>query len=366
MTKFVKSYSNYVLKSKHQETNNGVIYERDITTIGGRDRFSKGQVPIYRSGNFVITVNNDNTIHKKTTSQEWESNESGDTWTLDILDNYEKDEKSSDDKKIVIKKDYYDLRDFAYFGSCSELIRASINDIIKKFPGELFVPTVTAFVFDDSGNTKFYSEDVAKLYESENTGLTYTTVTETISTAYSDYKNPEDGDYTSLPVMREFKLPDEIVSGITSGITGNATLMLFYVDNPYNINIYDNYVPEGSNPLKYFADGGIDNYIAYKKDENGEWDFSKDKNLILSAEPFNKYGDEKIYCPGDYMGYLRITITCSGDTIVKKESRCDSGETIDPCSGIEPYTYDIHVFMGDNNEVKYFVCVALNEEGKCI
>ena len=64
MTKYVKSYSNYVLKTKHQETNDGIIYERDITTIGGRDHFSAGQVPLYRSGNFIITINNDDTSHK--------------------------------------------------------------------------------------------------------------------------------------------------------------------------------------------------------------------------------------------------------------------------------------------------------------
>ena len=104
MSKYVKSYSNYVLKTKHQETNDGIIYERDITTIGGRDHFAAGQIPIYKSGNFVITVNNENSTYKKTVLQNWEGNESGDIWTLDILKNYEKDEKSSYDEKIVIKK----------------------------------------------------------------------------------------------------------------------------------------------------------------------------------------------------------------------------------------------------------------------
>ena len=97
MAKYVKSYSNYVLKTKHQETNDGIIYERDITTIGGRDHFSAGQVPLYRSGNFIITINNDDTSHKKSSTQGWESNLSGDTWTLDILSQYKKDEKSSYD-----------------------------------------------------------------------------------------------------------------------------------------------------------------------------------------------------------------------------------------------------------------------------
>lgn len=65
---YIKSYSNYVLKKRHQSVSDGTIYERDITTIGGRDNFSKGQVPLYQSGNFVITVHNDNNIQKDTYS----------------------------------------------------------------------------------------------------------------------------------------------------------------------------------------------------------------------------------------------------------------------------------------------------------
>jgi hypothetical protein len=162
MGRYVKSHSNYLLKAKHQEISDGIIYERDITTIGGRDHFAKGQIPIYKSGNFVITVNNDNTAYKKIPSGEWKGNDEGDVWTLDILKNYEKDEKSSYDKKIVIKKDYYDLRDFAYFGSCSELIRTSVNNVIDKFHGELFVPYVNVWIFDN--DVKIYSLAASKKY----------------------------------------------------------------------------------------------------------------------------------------------------------------------------------------------------------
>ena len=56
---YIKSFSNYVLKRKQQDINSGTIYERDITTIGGLNQFAKGQVPIYKSGNFIITVNNE-------------------------------------------------------------------------------------------------------------------------------------------------------------------------------------------------------------------------------------------------------------------------------------------------------------------
>ena len=57
---YIKSHSNYVIKKRHQDTNDGTIFERDITTIGGINRFSKGQLPIYNSGNFIITARETN------------------------------------------------------------------------------------------------------------------------------------------------------------------------------------------------------------------------------------------------------------------------------------------------------------------
>jgi len=50
---FIKSYSNYVLKAKHQDVNDGTIFERDITTIGAVNQFTPDQTPIYRSNNSI-------------------------------------------------------------------------------------------------------------------------------------------------------------------------------------------------------------------------------------------------------------------------------------------------------------------------
>ena len=55
----IKSHSNYVLKSKHQVIEDGTIWERDITTIGGISDFPSGQIPVYKSGNFIISVRGD-------------------------------------------------------------------------------------------------------------------------------------------------------------------------------------------------------------------------------------------------------------------------------------------------------------------
>ena len=328
MSKYVKSYSNYVLKTKHQETNDGIIYERDITTIGGRDHFAAGQIPIYKSGNFVITVNNENSTYKKTVLQNWEGNESGDIWTLDILKNYEKDEKSSYDEKIVIKKDYYDLRDFAYYGSCSELIRGSINNIIDEYPGELFIPIIYTWQVKEGNNVLYvaYSEEAADSYIDGNTALTKVRIENSMSVTWSDYETWDSADddsdenkngYTSLPVSREFTLP-----------SGVGSVTLFAIDNPFKIDIHSSKLLDKTKPLKYFAEDGYQNYVVYTQ-VSGEWDY--DNPVAVSWTPLSKYGSKTKYCPGDYMG----TVVINGVTI--------------------------YVFMGDNDEVKYFVGSSNNK-----
>lgn len=136
MAKYIKSHSNYVVKKQHQLTNDGVIYERDITTIGGLNKFAKGQKPIYQSGNFIITVRDDQNGTKNYTNDKWFKNNDSEIWTLSNLSSIT--ESTEDTTEIVIKQDYYKLKDFAYYGSCSELIRGSLTDIVDRFPGELY------------------------------------------------------------------------------------------------------------------------------------------------------------------------------------------------------------------------------------
>ena len=109
---FIKSHSNYVLKSKHQDVNDGIIYERDITTIGGVDQFSPGQTPIYRSNNFIITVRNDGRQSNQYNTSKWKENNYGETWTLKTINDMVSSVEDDNDTKIVLKQDYYDFRDF--------------------------------------------------------------------------------------------------------------------------------------------------------------------------------------------------------------------------------------------------------------
>ena len=140
---YIKSYSNYVIQQKHQVLNNGTVFERDFSTVGGiGDTFNSNQ-KVYRQGTFVYSINGEIITPKLYSKEGWKKNGENDVWTKnDIANNINEQNSLS----IVLKQDYYKLKDFAYFGSCTELIRASINDIIQSFPGELFVPKI-----NDSG-----------------------------------------------------------------------------------------------------------------------------------------------------------------------------------------------------------------------
>ena len=199
----IKSHSNYVLKKKHQEIEDGTIWERDITTIGGVNQFSPGQIPIYKSSNFIITVRNDGKISNQYNQSKWKENESGDTWTLETISGMTSEFEDQNDVKIVLKQDYYDFCDFAYYGSLSEMFRASINDVLQRFPGELFITDV-------SGNT--YTSGTTEDFE-------------------------------------EVKWTE---------ILGDSNYTL--VSNPFGIDIHSQKCPVDGNALKYFADDGYKNY----------------------------------------------------------------------------------------------------------
>ena len=150
MSKYIKSHSNYVINEKHQTVNGGTIYERDITTIGGRDKFAPGQIPVYRSGNFVITTNGEvQNSYKVGKNQAWDSSNGNfnDVWTLSSISANSVDESSSDSSCIEVKQDIHDLTDFAYWGSCSELFRASVGDILNRYPGEFYLPYNNVNIF---------------------------------------------------------------------------------------------------------------------------------------------------------------------------------------------------------------------------
>ena len=127
--RFTKFNSGYIMRSRHQKTKLGTIMERDWPTTNGLNvlRFGAGRRIWYNSGNFVFTTSNIPTYHKKhkltTETQEWD-------WD---------DCKDADGTVNDVRPPYEtnDIRDYVYYGSCVEMIRATIEEIISDFPGRL-------------------------------------------------------------------------------------------------------------------------------------------------------------------------------------------------------------------------------------
>lgn len=247
----VKSHSNYVLKSRHQDVSDGTIYERDITTIGGVNQFAKGMTPIYRSNNFIITVRNDKGSTNTYGNSKWEKNgDSGNTWTLENLSGLTSSDESSDSTKIVLKQDYYDFCDFAYYGSLSELFRASITDILSRFPGELY------------------------------------------GTSHNTY-------YTSAITVDGESIEDSAIIGSED---------VYELDNPFGIDIHSTNVPSDADSKKYFANGGYKNYelIDDKNPDNHEdimsWVSNITNNNACVGEKFGEIVINDKYTIYAYIG----------------------------------------------------------------
>lgn len=204
---YIKSHSNYVLKTKHQLTKDGTVWERDMTTIGGLNQYAKGQVPIYKSGNFIITVRGGDSSPRMHNTTNWDANKDGEVWTLNSLSSTTVSNSEDEDEKIVLKQDYYDLRDFAYYGSLTDLFQGSVTDAIQRFPGELC-----------------------------------TTSSKTYSVSSSVVLSPEN------------------VPEVTETEVGNSTYK-YVVSNPFSINLHSSVKPTDANELSYFyANSGWTNY----------------------------------------------------------------------------------------------------------
>ena len=219
----IKSHSNYVLKKKHQLVSDGTVFERDITTIGAVNQFSPGQTPIYRSGNFIITVNGGTPGTNQYNTNKWEKGIDGDYWNMNTVAAMTSDDETQDDTNIVLKNDYYDFREFAYYGSLTELFRSSVRDILERFPGELYcVPK------NDAESAVYYTSGITEDFQ---------------------------------PIKESVRL------GEKDGLT------LYEVSNPYGINIHTKLAPSDAKPLKYFANGGFKNYAVWGQELRQESDW---------------------------------------------------------------------------------------------
>ena len=132
--KLIKSKSIYTIKKQHTVTNNGIIYENDHVTIIPNDGIYDDEMALFSESNFKYKIDTTQSSKKRHNRGEFIKPEggSGETWTLSTLS---ATTAPTEESTIVLKPNYNSLKDFAYYGSAVELIRATVNDIVLRFPG---------------------------------------------------------------------------------------------------------------------------------------------------------------------------------------------------------------------------------------
>ena len=123
----VKSKSIYTLRAKHMTVPNGAIFENDHVTIIKDDGIFDDSVALFSDSNFKFRIGLSDNGRKKHSRGGFTQldNGNGEIWTLENLPEV----KKSTDGEIALKCNYSSIKDFAYFGSAVEMIKATINDI---------------------------------------------------------------------------------------------------------------------------------------------------------------------------------------------------------------------------------------------
>ena len=135
--------SNYTLKRRHQTLSGGVVFERDFMTTTNLGPWDSGSIP-YGENNFKMYYRATSNAKKHPYKGEWLKNDcSGETWTSGCVQ-----DAVVGSAKIRIKPNYNSLLDFAYYGSCVELVKSTITKIIKEFPAEMFVISGNEYGFN--------------------------------------------------------------------------------------------------------------------------------------------------------------------------------------------------------------------------
>jgi hypothetical protein len=202
-------------------------------------------MPIYQTSNFIISVRGDSKVTNQYNSTSWDENEnSGTVWTLNAIEGLISEDERQDDTKIVLKQDYYDLRDFAYYGSLTELFRASVTDVVKRFPGELYCtdnPIYYTHILIESGERVEYSERLGG---------------------------------------------DDLTE----------------VSNPFGIDIHSKSLPNDVESLKYFANEGYKNYVMFTGDT---YDENNEEGFIISE--WSSVLEPECVKIGDKFGTITLT-----------------------------------------------------------
>ena len=221
----IKSKTLYSVKNKHSVSNNGIIYENDLVTIIPSTTEFDDEVTLFPNSNFKYRVRSEENNKKKHVRGEFIANDNGEWWQLSDLSGTT---SVSEESKIVLKPNYTSLKDFAYYGSAVELIRATVNDIILHFPGGISyygsnAPTITI------GNTVYYmvSNEFNIDCWSDMSNVSLNSIKNPmkyLSLSYTNYVDKDGGELTK-PFIN---ITSSCVNSIIGTVTIDGTVLHIY------------------------------------------------------------------------------------------------------------------------------------------
>ena len=262
----IKLKSGFSIQTKHQNVKNGLVLETDLSTMVNMTNIVPDQVPVYQSGNLVVTKNPTQNYRKNYKTKAWADSIDGSEWTEETVQKYIADVDSCD-RTQRLKVNYSKLQDFAYYGSCAELLRASIDTIINTFPGELYGKEGRPLYLDP----RFYDKDV-----------------------------------TPFPLVYDNRQ-------FPSWISASDPVVDKPLDNPFGIDLHtadpDREVV-AANPLKFFAYMGFNNYVGIFMDGLGE------KEHEISDWRVIKVNNEKPCVPGTVVAKIQLDFTGGKSAII--------------------------------------------------
>ena len=168
------THSNYVLRKKHQSVSGGTVYERDFMTTTNLGQWDSGSIP-YGENNFRFVYRPTTSIRKRQSELKWE------TWDASKASEYQK--TSEDEPRL--KPNYSSLLDFAYYGSCTELVKSTISKILSTFPPTLVVGD--EYTVGDFGTARIVSNPMDMDLTSESVSSNEANPYRFMCEAYSAY-----------------------------------------------------------------------------------------------------------------------------------------------------------------------------------
>lgn len=249
MARYSKTYSNYVLRKRHQTLEDGsTMFERDWGTLGERHVIERGKKRVYSDSGFLFTDNTISGNKYRNNTGEW-----SDAYTQDILG--DTIDQTVNDTSILDESN--DIRDYAYYGSAVELVRSTIENIVKWFPGRFWA--INGFI-----NRLNSNED----------GWVY--VSDIITDGHHNYAVEYSDDEASCgiyvvqnPFTIDFYNKNIVLTKYDNALRNMPLSFKQYTLNGYDINTWD----------VWAKPGGCDDNFTIKYDINFTYDTNKSGHL---------------------------------------------------------------------------------------